>query len=124
MSSGGNGLDLVVGHLSKGVGPTRSIASSRAIERGRRARPKAEVRDQQLFALALLTVASLCLVVAACVYTSAFRIESACSLAGDPVCAAARHRVAATAATAGTAVFIGLVAAIDFVRRAKGGRTR
>lgn len=122
MSSGGNGLDTVVQHLSKGVGPTRSMATSRAIERGRRARPMVEAPDRQLFALGLLTVASLCLVVAACLYTTAFRIESACSLAGDRICAAASHRVWTAAATAGTAVVIGLVAVIDFVRRAKGRR--
>ena len=73
-------------------------------------------------ALGLLSVASLCLVVAACLYTTAFRIENACSLAGDRICAAAMHRGGAAAATAGTAVVIGLVAAIDFVRRAKGRR--
>lgn len=122
MSSGGNGLDTVVGHLSKDVGPTRSMTTSRAIERGRRARPMAEVRDGQLLALGLMSVASLCLVVAACLYTTAFRIENACSLSGDRICAAAMHRVWAAAATAGTAVAIGLVAAIDFVRRAKGRR--
>lgn len=130
MSRGGNGLDGVGEHLSKDERPIRPIrpvallpskTKAKALARRRRARRRGGARDRRLFALALLSVASLCLVVAACLYTSAFRIEGACSLVGDRLCAAARHRMWTAAATAGVAALIGLVAAIDLVRGARGG---